>query len=102
MEETEKIEVTPGIRSGVKILENSVDDIKITIIDDYMERSEPSEKYPEGLLGATVEVEKNEVKKVVFLTPSFCEDMHSKHGDEIAIKFINSVFKEENSDDKEI
>ena len=102
MEETEKIEVTPGIRSGVKILENSVADIKITIIDDYMKRSEPSEKYPEGLFGAPVEVEKNGVRKVVFLTPSFCEGMHSKHGDEIAIKFMDSVFKEENSDNGEI
>lgn len=100
MEETKKIEVTPGIRSGVKILENSVEDLKITIIDDYMKRFGSNEKYPEGLLGAPIEAEKNGVKKLSFLTSNFCEDMHTKHGDELAIKFVNSLFNEKNSDNE--
>ena len=92
----ENPKISPVIRSGIKIIENTIEGVTVNILDDEMSRSEPTEFLPLGALGVNAQVnwEGLGVKKV-FLTCQLCEDMHSPYGDKIAEEFIFPMFREE-------
>lgn len=92
----ENSKIAPVIRSGIKIIQNTIEGITVNILDDEMSRSNPTEFLPLGALGVNTEIvwEGMGTKKV-FLTAQFCEDMHSPYGDKIAEEFIFPMFREE-------
>ena len=84
------------IRSGIKIIQNSIEGVTIKILDEEMSRSEPTELLPLGALGVNVRIDWEEMgSRDVFLTAQLCEDMHSLYGDKIAEEFVFPMFREE-------
>ena len=89
----ENVSISPVIRSGIKIIENSIDGVVVRILDECMKRSIPTEKFPEGLPGVSVEISWEDLgERKVFLSSIFCESMHSTYGDEMAREFIFPLF----------
>ena len=92
----ENPKISPVIRSGIKIIENTIEGVTLKILDEEMSRTEPTELLPLGVLGVNVEVSCDSVgSKKTFLTAEFCEQMHSPYGDKIAEEFVLPMFKEE-------
>jgi len=88
--------MSPVIRSGIKIIENTIEGVTVKILDEEMSRSEPSELLPLGALGVNVDINWEGIgSKKAFLTTEFCEQMHSTYGDKIAEEFILPMFKDE-------
>jgi hypothetical protein len=96
MEEMENTKISLVIRSGIKIIQNTIEGVIIKILDEEMSRSEPTEFLPLGALGVNVRIDWEEMgSKEVFLTAQLCEDMHSLYGDKIAEEFVFPMFREE-------
>jgi hypothetical protein len=92
----ENPKISPVIRSGIKIIENTIEGVTLKILDEEMSRTEPTELLPLGVLGVNVEVSWDSVgSKKTFLNAEFCEQMHSPYGDKIAEEFVLPMFKEE-------
>jgi len=88
--------ISPVIRSGIKIIENSIGGVTVKILDEEMSRSNPTEFLPLGALGVNVRIDWEEIgSKDVFLTSQLCESMHSTYGDKIVEEFVFPMFKEE-------
>jgi hypothetical protein len=89
----ENTKISPVIRSGIKIIQNTIEGVTVNILDDEMSRSEPTEFLPLGALGVNTEIVWDQIGNAkVFLTSKLCEDMHSPYGDKIAEEFIFSLF----------
>jgi hypothetical protein len=96
MKEMENTKISLVIRSGIKIIQNTIEGVTIKILDEEMSRSEPTEFLPLGALGVNVRIDWEELgSKDFFLTAQLCEDMHSPYGDKIAEDFIFPMFREE-------
>ena len=92
----ENYQISPVIRSGIKIIQNTIEGVTVNILDDEMSRSQPTEFLPLGALGVNIEINWEELgSKKVFLTFQLCEDMHTPYGDKIAEDFIFPMFREE-------
>ena len=92
----EKPKISLVIRSGIKIIENTIEGVTVKILDEEMSRTEPTEFLPIGALGVNVRIDWEEMgSKDVFLTAQLCEDMHSLYGDKIAEEFVFPMFREE-------
>ncbi len=92
----ENTKISLVIRSGIKIIKNTIEGVTIKILDEEMSRSEPTEFLPLGALGVNVRIDWEEMgSKDVFLTAQLCEDMHSLYGDKIAEEFVFPMFREE-------
>jgi hypothetical protein len=92
--ENQKISLV--IRSGIKIIQNTIEGVTINILDDEMSRSQPTEFLPLGALGVNTEIIWDQVGvNNVFLTAQLCEDMHTPYGDQIAEEFIFSLFEKD-------
>ena len=92
----EKPKISLVIRSGIKIIENTIEVVTVKIIDEEMSRTEPTEFLPIGALGVNVRIDWEELgSKDVFITCQLCEDMHTPYGDKIAEDFIFPMFREE-------
>jgi hypothetical protein len=92
--ENQKISLV--IRSGIKIIQNTIEGVTINILDDEMSRSQPTEFLPLGALGVNTEIVWDQIgTNNVFLTAQLCEDMHSPYGDLIAEEFIFSLFEKD-------
>jgi hypothetical protein len=92
--ENQKISLV--IRSGIKIIQNTIEGVTINILDDEMSRSQPTEFLPLGALGVNTEIIWDQVGvNNVFLTAQLCEDMHAPYGDQIAEEFIFSLFEKD-------
>lgn len=92
----ENPKISPVIRSGIKIIENTIEGITVKILDEEMSRSEPTEFLPLGALGVNAQVNWEDIgTKNIFLTADLCEQMHSPYGDKIAEEFIFPMFREE-------
>lgn len=91
----ENTKISLVIRSGIKIIENTIEGVTINILDDEMSRSQPTEFLPLGALGVNIIIDWEEMgSKNAFITSQLCEDMHSPHGDKIAEEFILPMFRE--------
>lgn len=92
--ETPKI--SPVIRSGIKIIENTIEGVTVKILDEEMSRSEPNELLPLGSLGVNADINWEGIgSRKAFLTAEFCEQMHSTYGDKIAEEFVLPMFGDE-------
>lgn len=92
----EKPKISLVIRSGIKIIENTIEGVTVKILDEEMSRTEPTEFLPLGALGVNVNVNWEDVgSKDIFLSADLCEQMHSPYGDKIAEEFIFPMFKDE-------
>lgn len=92
----ENPKISPVIRSGIKIIENTIEGVTVKILDEEMSRSEPTEFLPIGALGVNAQVNWEDIgTKNIFLTADLCEQMHSPYGDKIAEEFIFPMFREE-------
>jgi hypothetical protein len=92
----ENYQISPVIRSGIKIIQNTIEGVTVNILDEEMSRSQPTEFLPLGALGVNVEIKWEEIgEKNIFLTAQLCEDMHSPYGDKIAEDFVLPMFREE-------
>jgi hypothetical protein len=92
----ENTKISPVIRSGIKIIQNTIEGVTVKILDEEMSRSNPTEFLPLGALGVNVRVDWDEIgSKNVFLTTQLCDDMHTIYGDKIAEEFVFPMFKEE-------
>lgn len=92
----ENTKISLVIRSGIKIIQNTIEGVTIKILDEEMSRSEPTEFLPLGALGVNVRIDWEGMgSKDVFLTAQLCEDMHSLYGDKIAEEFVFPMFREE-------
>lgn len=92
----ENPKISPVIRSGIKIIENTIEGITVKILDEEMSRSEPTEFLPLGALGVNAQVNWEDIgTRNIFLTADLCEQMHSPYGDKIAEEFIFPMFREE-------
>ena len=92
----ENPKISPVIRSGIKIIENTIEGVTLKILDEEMSRTEPTELLPLGVLGVNVEVSWDSVgSKKTFLTAEFCEQMHTPYGDLVAEEFIFSLFEKD-------
>jgi hypothetical protein len=92
----ENTKISPVIRSGIKIIQNTIEGVTVNILDEEMSRSNPTEFLPLGALGVNVRVDWEDIgSREVFLTCQFCEDMHSPYGDKIAEEFVFPMFREE-------
>jgi hypothetical protein len=92
----ENTKISLVIRSGIKIIQNTIEGVTIKILDEEMSRSEPTEFLPLGALGVNIRIDWKEMgSKDVFLTAQLCEDMHSLYGDKIAEEFVFPMFREE-------
>lgn len=85
--------IAPVIKSAIKIIENTLEDMKVIIVDSEMKKSLPTEKFPDGLSGVNIILEWEGVgRKETFLSSRFSESMHSTYGDQIAKEFILPLF----------
>ncbi len=92
----ENPKISPVIRSGIKIIQNTIEGVTVKILDDEMSRSQPTEFLPLGALGVNVNIIWEEIgEHAIFLTAQLCEDMHSPYGDKIAEDFILPMFRED-------
>ncbi len=92
----ENTKISLVIRSGIKIIQNTIEGVTVKILDEEMSRSNPTEFLPLGALGVNVRIDWEEMgSKDVFLTAQLCEDMHSLYGDKIAEEFVFPMFREE-------
>jgi hypothetical protein len=92
----EHANIAPVIKSGIKIIENTIEDMKVIILDSEMQKSLPTEKFPEGLHGVNIILEWSGVgSKKAFISSRFCESMHTNYGDQIAKEFILPLFDAE-------
>jgi len=92
----ENPKISPVIRSGINIIQNTIEGVTVKILDDEMSRSQPNEFLPLGALGVNVQIIWEEIgEHNIFLTAQLCEDMHSPYGDKIAEEFIFPIFRED-------
>jgi len=92
----ENRKISPVIRSGIKIIQNTIEGVTVNILDDEMSRTEPTEFLPHGALGVNTEIKWEGIgTKNIFISCQLCEDMHSPYGDKIAEEFIFPMFREE-------
>jgi hypothetical protein len=92
----ENQKISPVIRSGIKIIQNTIEGITVKILDEEMSRTEPTEFLPLGALGVNAQVNWEDIgTKNIFLTADICEQMHSPYGDKIAEEFIFPMFRDE-------
>lgn len=92
----ENPKISPVIRSGIKIIQNTIEGVTIKILDEEMSRTEPTEFLPLGALGVNVQVNWEDIgTKNIFLTCQLCEDMHSPYGDKIAEDVIFPMFRDD-------
>jgi hypothetical protein len=92
----ENPKISPVIKSGIKIIQNTIEGVKVNILDEEMTRSTPTEFLPLGALGINTEIVWEEMgTKNLFLTADLCEQMHSPYGDKIAEELIFPMFREE-------
>lgn len=98
----ENQKISPVIRSGIKIIENTIEGVTVKILDEEMSRSKPNEFLPLGALGVNVDINWEGIgSRKTFLTAEFCEQMHSTYGDKIAEEFVLPMFKVEMKNLKE-
>ena len=92
----EKPKISLVIRSGIKIIENTIEGVTVKILDEEMSRTEPTEFLPIGALGVNVRIDWEEFgSKDVFITCQLCEDMHTPYGDLVAEEFIFSLLEKD-------
>jgi len=53
----EKPKISLVIRSGIKIIENTIEGVTIKILDEEMSRTEPTEFLPIGALGVNARID---------------------------------------------
>jgi hypothetical protein len=93
--------ISPVIRSAIKIIENTIEDIKITVLDSEMKKSLPTEKYPEGIPGVNIQINLDGDYREIFMSSRLAESMHSIYGDEVAKEFILPLFRNQISKNNE-
>lgn len=92
----ENYQISPVIRSGIKIIQNTIEGVTVKILDEEMSRTEPTEFLPLGALGVNAEIVWDQIGiNNVFLTCQLCEDMHTPYGDLVAEEFIFSLFEKD-------
>jgi hypothetical protein len=89
-----KEEISPIIKTGIRIMTQVNEGLEIEVVGE-MERTEPSEHYPIGQLGASTIFRMWGMEEKVFLGCQHCEDMINPMGHLIAEEMVMMIFKKQ-------
>ena len=93
---TDTNDISPVFNAAFSIIEKSVEGTTIKIIDEKMRRSSPSEHYPLGQWGLTIEITLEDIgTKKLFILYQLCEDIICPIGHLIAQDVVYPLFKDE-------